>query len=114
MAASSFSTVLPVADLAAAVDYFKALLGVEPTFVDGDNWAQFDVGPRRIALAGADKVSDKAGLMVKVDDLEAEIARIQADGGIVGPPQEGAHEIRAVAEGPGGWPIVLYAPKPQG
>ena len=50
MAASSFSTVLPVEDLPAAVDYFRALLGVEPTFVDGDNWAQFDVGPRRIAL----------------------------------------------------------------
>ena len=75
-------------------------------------WAiQFLVGLIGIALAGADQVSDKAGLMVKVDDLDAEIERIQSLGGVVGEPQEGAHEVRAVAEGPGGWPVVLYASK---
>ena len=46
------ATVLPVDDVAAAAEIWAALLGVAPTFVDGDRWAQFDVAGRRIALAG--------------------------------------------------------------
>src|SRR5438046_1520942 len=56
----------PVDDVAAAAEVWAALLGVAPTFVDGQRWAQFDVAGKRIVLAGADRVSDRAGLMIKV------------------------------------------------
>ena len=105
------ATVLPVDDVAAAAEAWAALLGVAPTFVDGERWAQFDVAGRRIALAGTDRVSDRAGVMLKVADLGAACARAAAQGLKVGPIAEGPHESRCVVEGPGGWPIILYAPR---
>ena len=105
------STVLPVDDVAAAATVWAALLGVAPTFVDADRWAQFDVAGRRIALAGRDRVSDRAGVMLKVANLEAARARAEAQGLAVGPSEQGPHETRCVIEGPGGWPIILYAPR---
>jgi hypothetical protein len=32
--------------MTAAVERWEQLLGLPPTFVDGDRWAQFDVGGR--------------------------------------------------------------------
>jgi catechol 2,3-dioxygenase-like lactoylglutathione lyase family enzyme len=104
------ATVLPVADLAAAVTAWSALLGAEPTFVDGDRWAQFDVGGARIALAGSDRTSDLPGLMLKVADLDAARAEAAAQGLAVTEPQTGPHEVRATVTGPDGVPVVLYAP----
>ncbi len=103
--------VLPVDDVAKAAQIWSALLGVKATFVDGDRWAQFDVGGKRIALAGTDRVSDRAGLMIKVGDLAAARAAATAAGLAVSEPQEGAHEVRCVVTAPGGWPIILYAPR---
>ncbi|MFI4935443.1 MAG: hypothetical protein ACHP7N_12535 [Caulobacterales bacterium] len=105
--------VLPVEDVAEAARVWSALLGVAPTFVDGDRWAQFDVSGRRIALAGTDRVSDQAGIMVKVGDLGAARAAALAAGLPVTEPAEGPHEIRCVVTAPGGWPVVLYAAKPR-
>jgi catechol 2,3-dioxygenase-like lactoylglutathione lyase family enzyme len=105
------TTVLPVADLAAAVETWTAVLGVEPTFVDGDRWAQFDAAGARIALAGSDRVSDAAGVMLKVGDLEAARTELGAAGLDVGAVQEGPHELRCAATGPDGASIVLYAPR---
>jgi hypothetical protein len=107
------ASVLPVDNLKAAVAAWSALLGVAPTFVDGDGWAQFDVAGKRIALAGTDRASDKAGVMIKVGDLTAARETAVAQGLAAGPIQEGAHELRCTVSGPGGWPIVLYAPKPK-
>ncbi len=104
------ATVLPVDDVAAAAEVWAALLGVAPTFVDADRWAQFDVAGRRIALAGRDRASDRAGVMLKVADLDAARARAEQQGLVVGPSEQGPHEVRCVIEGPGGWPIILYAP----
>ncbi|MCW3005970.1 MAG: hypothetical protein JWP17_596 [Solirubrobacterales bacterium] len=105
------ATVLPVDDLAAAVAGWSALLGIEPTFVDGDRWAQFDVAGSRIALAGSDRTSDAPGLMLKVADLDAARAEASARGLDVTEPQIGPHEVRVTVTGPGGVPVVLYAPK---
>ena len=105
--------VLPVDDIKAAVAVWSGLLGVEPTFVDGEAWAQFDVAGKRIALAGTDRVSDKAGLMIKVGDLEAAREAAVRHGLEAGPVQEGGHELRCTITVPGGWPVVLYAPKPK-
>ncbi|HEX4183871.1 MAG TPA: hypothetical protein VHY34_11500, partial [Caulobacteraceae bacterium] len=80
MSIEGVATVLPVDDVGAAAKVWTALLGVEPTFVDGDRWAQFDVGGRRIALAGTDRVSNLPGVMLKVVDLEAARATAEAQG----------------------------------
>lgn len=104
--------VLPVEDVQAAARVWERLLGVAPTFVDGDRWAQFDIAGRRIALAGTDRVSDQAGVMIKVGDLAVARAAAVAAGLSVTEPQEGPHEVRCVATAPGGWPVVLYAAKP--
>ena len=85
-------------------------MGAAPTFVDGDRWAQFDVAGRRLALAGTDRVSDQAGIMIKVADLTAARADALAAGLAVSEPQTGPHEVRCVVTAPGGWPVVLYAP----
>jgi hypothetical protein len=105
------SPLLPVDDLAAAVEAWSALLGVEPTFVDGERYAQFDVAGSRLALAGTDRAADVPAVMVKVGDLAAARERALASGLEAGDPQEGPHEVRCVVTGPGGWPVVLYAPR---
>jgi len=111
VSALGLSTVVPVADLPAAVATWTALLGVEPTFVDGDRWAQFDVGGGRLALSG-EGVPDLPGVMVKVDDLEDACRRARAEGLEVGEMAEGAHERRCVVRDQQGWPVVLYAKVP--
>jgi catechol 2,3-dioxygenase-like lactoylglutathione lyase family enzyme len=107
-----FNPVFPVPNLDEAVRFWTAALGAEPTFVDGDRWAQFDVGGRRLALAGTDRTSDQAGVMVKVDDLEQAREQLRSQGVETSEPERGAHEIRSTAVAPGGWSIVLYAPLP--
>jgi hypothetical protein len=113
MSIEGVATVLPVDDVAAAAKVWAALLGTGPTFVDGDRWAQFDVGGRRIALAGTDRVSNLPGVMLKVADLAAARANAEAQGLLVGPVQQGPHEQRCLVDGPGGWPVVLYSPTPR-
>lgn len=105
--------VLPVDDIKSAVAVWSGLLGVAPTFVDGDGWAQFDVAGKRIALAGTDRTSDKAGLMIKVGDLAAAREAALAQGLEVTAIAEGGHELRCTLTAPGGWPVVLYSPKPK-
>ena len=41
MTATSVSSVIPVTNMTAAVECWEQLLGLPPTFVDGDRWAQF-------------------------------------------------------------------------
>lgn len=112
MSVQSIAPVFPVPDLDEAVTFWTAVLRVEPTFVDGDRWAQFDVGGRRLAFAGQDRASDQAGVMVKVDDLERAGEALAALGVVLGPRERGPHEMRCVATAPGGWSVVLYAPLP--
>ena len=109
--AEKISIVLPVPDLAAAVAVWREVLGTEPTFVDGDRWAQFDHAGTRLALAGTDRVADEPGVMVKVADLDGACERLRQAGCTVGEASVGAHERRAAATGPGGWPIILYSPR---
>ena len=111
MQIEGLTPVYPVDNLEAAVKSWSALLGVAPTFVDGDRWAQFDVAGKRVALAGTDRVADVPGLMVKVADVAA--ARDQAVrlGLETTPLQDGPHETRCTVTAAGGWPVVLYSPK---
>jgi len=111
MGVERVTAVLPVADLRDAVASWTTLLGVEATFVDGDRWAQFDVGPDRIALAGTDRASDLAGVMVKVSDLPAARAAALAAGMAVGRIERGRHELRCLVRSADGWPAILYGPR---
>jgi hypothetical protein len=104
------ATVLPVDDLKAAVAAWTRTLGKEPTFVDGDRWAQFDVGGGRLALAGTDRTSDRPGLMLKVADVEARREAFARDGFAPGPLQQGPHELRFEVQLPGGV-AIFYQPR---
>ncbi|MFF7242839.1 VOC family protein [Embleya sp. NPDC008237] len=111
MSAQGLSAAFPVADMAAAVRFMTAVLGAEPTFVDGERWAQFDVNGGRLALAGTDREGEAASVMVKVADLDAALVPLRESGFGVGEPVEGPHEVRVRVTGPDGWAAVLYQPR---
>jgi hypothetical protein len=113
MSVEKLSFVLPVDDLDGAVAFWKDLLGVDPTFVDGDRWAQFDHAGSRLALAGKDRASDSPGVMLKVSGLEALCDALRGGDSSVSEIVTGAHERRSVVTEPGGSPVVLYEPLPR-
>lgn len=100
--------VMPVPDMSQSVSFWEGLLGVKATFVDGDRWAQFDVGGSRLALAGRDWTPELPGTMIKVSALDQARNELTAKGLTVGDITRGEHELRCVARDPGGWPVVLY------
>jgi predicted enzyme related to lactoylglutathione lyase len=108
MAAESITPVLPADDLGAAVEFWSSVLGIAPTFVDGNRWAQFDLGSHRLALAGSDRLTDQPSVMVKVSDLEAAREQVGASGARVGEIQTGPHEHRFLAHTPFG-SIIFYS-----
>lgn len=110
MSAEKLAAVIPVDDLAEAVDRWTTLLGVEATFVDGDRWAQFDVGGTRLALAGADRSDDRPGLLVKVPDVAAYRSELVGQGISVSEIERGPHELRCVVDGSGGFAVTFYSP----
>ena len=94
MKAQSTSVVIPVESMDEAVNQWSALLGVEPTFVDGDRWAQLDIGETRLSLAGSDRSSDEVGLLIKVSDARASQLSLIELGFTTGPLVSGSHEER--------------------
>jgi len=109
MTALSITTVVPVPDLAAGVAEWSVMLGVEPTFVDGDRWAQFDVGGTRLALAGTDRPGEAVGVMVKVDEIVAHVGALRGAGLEVEDPTQGAHEMRSQVTHADGSQTMLYS-----
>lgn len=110
MPMESFNPVVPASDLGAEVAFWTKLLGAEPTFVDGDRWAQFDVGGRRLAVAGADRVVDSTALMVKVRGLDEAVAQLRELGIEPGTVARGPHERRCSCTSPSGTTVILYEP----
>ncbi|MGV9817307.1 hypothetical protein [Nocardia xishanensis] len=112
MSIERIGAILPTDDLPGTVALLTALFGVAPTFVDGDRWAQFDVGPSRIMVAGSDREGDAAALSVKVADLDAAVAALRGAGVALADPVTGPHERRAALEATPGtpWSVVLYEP----
>ncbi|GHE90077.1 hypothetical protein GCM10017786_22880 [Amycolatopsis deserti] len=109
MEVDKIATVVPVADLPAAVAVWSRLLGADPTFVDGDRWAQFDVAGARVALAGTDSVTSGPGLLLRVADLAAARTEAEAAGLKVGPVEEGPHELRCLVWTDEGMEVVLHS-----
>lgn len=108
--ALNMAAVFPVARMDDTVGFVTAVLGVDPTFVDGDRWAQFDLGGARLSLASGQESPAGAELVVKVADAEAEAVRLRGLGWDVEGPVTGAHEVRVSVAGPDGWRVVLYQP----
>ena len=79
MDVQKIATVIPVDDLHSAVGRWKTLLGAEPTFVDGDRWAQFDVAGARIALAGLEVIEVRISALAYAPEIaQAMLQRQQA------------------------------------
>ncbi|MBF6210323.1 glyoxalase/bleomycin resistance/dioxygenase family protein [Nocardia puris] len=110
MSIERVGTILPAENLLATVGLLEAVLGAPPTFVDDDRWAQFDVGPARIMVAGTDRENDGAALSVKVSGLDEILDRLRAAGIRVGDPVTGPHERRVVVDSGAVWSIILYEP----
>ena len=105
--------IVPVDDVSAAVSSYGETLGLELRFQDGERWAAFDAGGLTFALAGPGEQPAGGGIAVgvKVADLEAAIAQIEADGGeLVDAPTKGEHERRATCRDSHGTTIALYEP----
>ncbi|WP_216896421.1 VOC family protein [Nocardia alni] len=111
MTVQRISPAYPVENLSAAVELLTALIG-EPTFVDGERFAQFDANGARVMLAGADRDADLPFLAIKVDDLDDVVNRLRASGFTISEPVRGPHERRAALriEGESSWYISVYEP----
>ncbi|GAA5157121.1 hypothetical protein GCM10023321_34810 [Pseudonocardia eucalypti] len=104
----------PVADVTAAVAFYRDALGLPVKFADGDRYAALDGQTTTLALAGPaeDVTGGVAAASFKVPDVAAALAAITAAGGeVVRPPEQGPHEVRAVARDPWRNTIIVYGPR---
>jgi predicted enzyme related to lactoylglutathione lyase len=102
----------PVAEIAAAVDFYTKVLGLPVRFVDGDRYAELDAGGAILALVAPEE--DVAGVSApsfKVADLGEFLTGIEATDAVVyREPEVGPHERRATITDPWGNRIVVYSP----
>lgn len=108
--ALNMAAVFPAAKIEDSVGFVSAVLGIDPTFVDGERWAQFDLGGARLSLAAGKESSGGAELVVKVADVAADAERLRGLGWDVEGPVTGEHEVRVSVAGPDGWRVVMYQP----
>jgi predicted enzyme related to lactoylglutathione lyase len=108
------SLLIPVDDLGSAVEFLTSSLGCVVRMRDGDRYCALDAGGQMLALvSGEERVFDTIALVVRVDDIGAAITSVTEGGGkLLGPPNEGPHEVRAVVLGSGGVPLVLSEKRP--
>ena len=70
-----------VRDMDAAVAFYRDVLELPFVRRDGDGWAEFDAGPIRLALHGADAPTPASGTVVfRVPDLDAVRFALRARG----------------------------------
>jgi predicted enzyme related to lactoylglutathione lyase len=102
---------MPTDDMDAAVAFLGGTLGLKPKFRDGDRYCAFEFGGLTLGVvSGEEKVVSAMALVLRVEDVAAETARLTAAGArVVRPPKEGPHEVRAVLRGADGGEIVLSA-----
>lgn len=104
----------PVADIAAAVTFYTQAFGLDTRFVDGNRYAALNAGGITLALAGPaeDVTGGMPAASFKVPDVPAALSAITAAGGaVVRDPEQGPHEVRAVAKDPWGNTVVVYGPR---
>lgn len=110
-AAQLRQVVHPVDDIPAAVAFYSAVLGLPTRFVDGERYAALDGGAATLALAAdTENVANIASAAFKVDDVDAFVERLLAEGGqVIEPPADGPHERRVVVSDPWGNRVIAYA-----
>ena len=104
----------PVADVDAAVRFYADTFGLATKFVDGDRYAALDAGGTTLALAGPaeDVTGGVPAASFKVPDVAAALPPlVQGGGSVVREPEQGPHEVRAVARDPWGNTVVVYGPQ---
>jgi predicted enzyme related to lactoylglutathione lyase len=103
--------IVPVDDVAAAVDFYTNLLGCELRFRDGDRYAAVKAGELTIGLAGPGQQAPGGGIALsfEVEDLEGAARRLRDGGAQVSDPVEGPHEVRATYRDPAGNEGFLYS-----
>ncbi|MBA6436764.1 MULTISPECIES: VOC family protein [Streptomyces] len=104
----------PVADIDAAVRFYADTFGLATKFVDGDRYAALDAGGTTLALTGPaeDVTGGVPAASFKVPDVTSALtALVQGGGSVVREPEQGPHEVRAVARDPWGNTVVIYGPR---
>jgi catechol 2,3-dioxygenase-like lactoylglutathione lyase family enzyme len=109
--AEKLSVVVPADRIEESVRFWSHILGA-PTFVDGQRWAQFDVGGTRLAVGAGGEKPAVTTVLVKVSNLDAAVSKLAEDGIELDEIDEGAHKRRVAAQGPSGELVVLYQPGP--
>jgi catechol 2,3-dioxygenase-like lactoylglutathione lyase family enzyme len=57
-------------DMDAAVTFYADVVGLALVRRDGDEWAEFDAGPVRLALHGSDAAAPGGTVVFRVEDLD--------------------------------------------
>jgi predicted enzyme related to lactoylglutathione lyase len=103
--------IVPVADVEAALRFYRDVLGLTVKFQDGARWAALDLGGITLGLAGPEEHTAGTGIAlgIKVADIETAQTAFEAlDGAQVDPPVEGPHELRAMCRSAELNTLVLY------
>ena len=115
MALKSAVMMLNVADMDRAVAFYRDGLGLEVAF-QTPYWSEMRCGAARIALhPGGDGSRRECGINFEVDNLEADVARCAAAGGVIekAPEHRASQKISiATARDPEG--NVFYLVQPLG
>lgn len=101
----------PVADMDAAVAFYRDALGLPVKFRDGDRFAALDAGGVVLALVcGPEAVTGGTpAASFQVGDLDEAVRIATAGGAVVAQPATtGPHEVRIVLTDPSGNLVVLY------
>lgn len=100
-----------VADMEAAIHFYRDVLGLDLKLRDGDRWAAFDVGGVTLALAGgAAGGPGGATVSLRVVGIDTLLDELRARGAEVGQVEHGPHERRARLRDPAGNELVVYEP----
>jgi predicted enzyme related to lactoylglutathione lyase len=104
------SVLVPTLGLGADLEFYQGLLGRSALVVDGDRYAALPPtdGIGVALAAGGEAVASATSLVLRTDDLDAALVRVEELGGsLLTPPADGPHERRAVVADPSGNPLVL-------
>jgi predicted enzyme related to lactoylglutathione lyase len=69
-------------DLDVAVAFFRDVVGLELRRRDGDEWAEFDAGPVRLALHRSDDPPASGTAVFRVDDLDGARRALEQRGAV--------------------------------
>lgn len=108
--------ILSTDDLDESVRFYADFMRFPIAFRDGADFAAFETGSVRLALAATrdHPVPGQAVVAIKTADVDASVAAVESNGGVVvREPYEDAHERRAIVRDDQGNPLVFYSPRNQ-